>query len=224
MGHYFPQCVPTPLVNKIVDSEPWKTPERGTIVFAPLTNIVNLIYITARFSPVYVVPVNSKSFVTYSLTSLIWKLFHAENLRKGVTKPLSEIIKTVNAPLVILAEGAPTNGSGLLKFVAFEAAVPFHTQIQVIGFTHDDQTEKFICGSWFRYVLGLFGRVYAPFSAVTTFAEDMPRCYGKLNREYLEKVRGVLGKLLHIPLLDLGADEYIAYIESYQKLGKGHLE
>jgi hypothetical protein len=224
LGHYFTRCVPRPLVQKIVDSEKWKTPKRGTIVFAPLTNFVNLLYMTARFSPVYAVPSESNGFVTYDVIRLIWRLWHSENLRDGATKSLATVLEEANGPVVILAEGALTNGLGLLKFVPFEADLPQGTEVQVLGFVHEDGSVNFVCGSWFGYVVKLLGRFYASFSVVTTMEADLPQPQGKITAEYLEKVRSVLGRLLHIPLLELGADDFLAYVESFRKLGKVHTD
>jgi hypothetical protein len=224
LGHFFPKCVPTPLVNKIVEPEKWRMPKKGTIVIAPLTNFINLVYMTAVFSPVYAIPVDSKSFVTYTVLGLIWRVLHSRDLRDGEKKGLKEILAGADGPVVIFPEAAPTNGSGLLKFVAFEAEVPKETEVQLLGFIHEDDGVAFISGGWLRYLARVFGRFYSPFSAVTSLAGDLQQPAGKITAKYIEVVRGALGRLLRIPLLDLDANDYLACVESSRPGGKQHVD
>ena len=222
MGRLFVKCKPTPLINKVQDdTEKWKRPKRGTIVFAPLTSFLNLVYMTARFSPIYLVPSGDGSTaVVYGFLGLTRKLLTSADVREGNKVNMTEFIKNANRAIVIFAEGAPTNGTGILSFVEFECDIPENAVIQILGFKHEFEgvSPNFVCGSWFPYLLQIIGTMNEQMSVVTCLEKDVPKHSGKLNKEFNEKVRTVMGKLLRIPLLSVGANEFIGYREAFRQL------
>jgi hypothetical protein len=103
--------------------------------------------------------------------------------------------------------------------------LPSGTVVQVLGFKHATPAANFVCGDWFRYLLGMFGRWWSQMSVLTTLEKDLPQPEGKITPKYLEDIRTVLGKLLNVPLLDgLGADEYLGFLQEAAKQGKRHAD
>ena len=229
MGRFFVKCKPTALINKVHDEEQkWRKPKRGTIVFAPLTSFLNLAFMTARFSPVYLVPCGDGNAVEYGFLGLTKKLLSADDVREGPKVSIAEVVKKATRAVVIFAEGAPTNGTGILSFVQFECEIPENTEVQIMGFKHEFEgvSPNFVCGSGFKYLLQIVGTFSATMSAVVCLEKDVPKHSGKLDKAYLDKVREVMGKLLRLPLLSIGADDFIGYrnafLASNGKLPKEH--
>lgn len=222
LGKLWAKCRPTPLIKKIVPDEKWKKPKPGSIVFAPLSSLLNLVYMSARFSPIYVIPVDKDHGIEYGFLGIALHILRMKDLRKGNKKNLSDIVKAAKRPVVIFGEAAPTNGQGILKFVPFELAIEKDTDVQVLGFSHDFDgvSPNFASGSAFKYVLAMFGTTYAKMDVFTTLEKDKPQHNGKIDAEFIEKVRDIMSKLMHVPVLSIGADDYVGYVESYKKLGK----
>jgi hypothetical protein len=220
LGSYFESCHPAPLINKIFEQEKWRKPRRNTIIFAPLTSVVHLLYMSARFSPLFVIPINATDCVVYSLVALTKAILARRDLRVGRSQKLASIVAQKSDPIVILAESAATNGLGILQYAALNCELPEGTTVKILGFRSKEPT--FICENWFLYVLRLFARFGGSLSPVSPLESDTPKTPQKLTGEYVEEVRVVTGKLLHLPLLALTADDARGFINECQKGGKAH--
>lgn len=224
VGRIVAKCNPTPLIKKIVPEERWRKPKPGSIVFAPLSSLINLIYMSARFSPIYVIPVDETHGIEYGFLGLAFRILRMKDLRTGAKKKLSEILKDAKRPVVIFGEAAPTNGNGILKFVPFQLEVEKNTDVQVLGFKHDFEgvSPNFVSGSAVKYVLSMYGTTWSKMEVFTTLEKDKLQHNGKIDAEFLERVRDTMSKLMHVPTLSIGADDYVGFVEYYRKLGKEH--
>ena len=226
-GSYWVPAVPTPLINKIIEPEKWKRPTHGDVIFAPLNSFLDLIWLSVRMSPVFMIPTGEDSAVVYSLFPLMFRLLLNLDLRNGGTKVvISEYLKTAKPkrkfPIVIFAEAAPTNGTGILKYQKINCEVPETTKVQVLGFKREftGVSPNRVSGSLVKYVLQIFGRFYEKATVLVALEKDVEQPNGKFTPEYLEKIRVVTGKLLKLPLLELDADSYVQFIKVYNNGGK----
>ncbi|OHT05044.1 hypothetical protein TRFO_06023 [Tritrichomonas foetus] len=230
-GNYYTPAVPTPLIKKIIEPQKWKRPNYGDVVFAPLNSFKDLIWMAFTMSPAFLIPIGEDLAVQYTLFPLILKLLFNKDLRNGQFKvKISDFIKQAKDkkkyPVVIFAECAPTNGTGLLKFAKIDCPIPEDTNIQIIGFKRQFEgvSPNRASGSLFKYILQTYGALHEKATALVALEKDVPRHEGRITPEFVEKVREVTGKLLHLPLLELDADTYVEYIRAYREKGKGKVK
>jgi hypothetical protein len=214
-GYYSARCVPVPLINRIVEPESFKTPKKGTIVIAPLTSIINLLWLTANFSPQFLIPINHSTVVNYSIWSIVRKMIFLKDLREGEPVNFEKLVSEAKRPLVIFPEASTTNGLGLLKFVPLDSRISERTRLVVLGFKNE--AEDFISKQWIMDVLRNFGRLVGSLKVISVLEKDIPDFSGRLE---MEKIREITGRLLHLPLLTLSVDDHRQYLVAAEKQSK----
>lgn len=220
-GVYWVKVVPTPLIKKIVLDETWEKPSHGDLVFAPLASYLNLIWLNLKLSPTFAIPVSKDEVVVRSFHALVYKILTNQELRNGKSEKLVDVLsrnkKKMRGPVVIFAEGAPTNGTGVLKFMPIQCDLPEGTKVSAIGFVHEytGVSPNYVCGSSINYILNMYGRLHGSMKVVVALKKDLPSHDGKLTPEFNENIRDILAKIMRVQTLALGADQYREYINEY---------
>ena len=222
-GQFYTPTALTPLVKKIVEGS-WKKPSHGDLVITHLTSYLNLIWLQFKLAPTFMVPVSADECVTFSLQSLLIYLFRHKDLRtKGKPKKIQSVINSSRrkkqGPIVVLAEGAPTNGEGLLKFQCFNAKINEKTKIQVLGFVREFRgcSPNMTCTNGIAHVIRQLGKFYTKCEVKIALDSDVGRPKDDMiTEEFIEKERNVLSRLIKLPTTELDANSYNEFMEAYK--------
>lgn len=224
-----------PLINKRFEPESWEGANSGDIIISPLTSYLDILWLETKLSPVFAIPVDETHVVVYTFYKLIFSILNHRNLRSGNCQEIQNVVEKARrsklGPVVIFPESAPSNGLGILKFIPLNFAVSPETRILLLAFhnTGDGNTPNFVCQKPFPHLIQMAGRLYAPiqaFAPLHNYIEPLQpsKFNNKVTPELLENIREVLGKLLNIPLLQIGANECRGFLDAYLSESGDHLK
>jgi len=221
-GQYWTSVIPTPLIKVFLTDTKWEKPSHGEIVFTHLTSYVNLFWLQAKLSPLYIIPTSNGKCVVRGIFSMFWKILLQKDLADGSEMSIADVVtmskKKRRGPLVVFAEGAPTNGEGILEFSKFSIPSKDCT-VHILGFhrVFKGITPNFIAGNGFLHLIKTLGTLKADVIVKVALKKDVPQLSDTTDNEYIEKCRGILSKLMNIPTVEISSKDYKTFIQAFNK-------
>jgi hypothetical protein len=219
---------PTPLVDTYSEPEEMDNPSPGDIIICNCASYINLAWLSYKFSPIFILPVGDGRFLPKSFYQLLIQILGSKDLRVGRSVDLSVILQTAKdraCPIVLFPECAVTNGTGILKFADFRnsAAIPDGVKFHIFGFVHWESavSPNFVNGNGFAHLAAMLGRFFSGLQVKVALPQDVPRVAdGQIDDDFVQRARYVLGKIMGVELVELGASDFPAAPE--RRRGKRH--
>jgi hypothetical protein len=214
----------TPLVKRLVEGS-WEKPGNGDVIFTHCTSYINLFWLQFKLSPTFIVPVSEENCNVLSIHSLVYRLLVHKDLRETKNpKKIEDVIRGARkgrkGPVVVLAEGAPTNGEGLLKFQCFNAELEEDTRIHVLGFSRAFKgcSPNLTATNGLAHLIRQLGKFYTKCEVKAALEGDVGHPPNdKITKQFVEKEREVLSRLTKLPTTALDADSYNGFMDFYNK-------
>eukprot|EP00162_Nutomonas_longa_P008069 comp18241_c0_seq1/m.32256 comp18241_c0_seq1/g.32256 ORF comp18241_c0_seq1/g.32256 comp18241_c0_seq1/m.32256 type:complete len:325 (-) comp18241_c0_seq1:39-1013(-) len=102
---------------------------KGSVIVTNAVDLAQIVYLAARFSPTFVIPPNKNNDVgkktqdCVKATGLLGALLHFASYKRMTEEDapdsFEDVVKNAPGPVVVFAEGAMSNGRGLLDFYPF---------------------------------------------------------------------------------------------------------
>ena len=219
-GHWWISAIPTPLIKKIVDEKKWKKPTHGDLIFTTCTSYLNLFWLQATLSPLFIIPTTNNKCIVKGIHSLILKILFRQNLTEGNEESIEEVIENSKkkkfGPLVILSEGSPTNGEGILRFSTFNCNIK-DSFVQLIVFSRQiiGKSPNYVVGNPFIHLIYMLGTFKRSVEVKVALQNDVEQPKGEINSNKIEEYRKTLSKLMDIPLLELSGKDYHNFLIQY---------
>jgi hypothetical protein len=138
-----------------VDQQKLEKSSPGCIIFSQSTSYLNLFWLEAAFTPIYVVPFQNGEVSKVSFATILRSILLSKGLGEGKEVYFSEDTRTAKVPIVIFPEAAPSNGDTLLIFRPFCGTISERRRVHVLGFAHSRSGvgPSFVAGSFFKHLL-----------------------------------------------------------------------
>lgn len=213
-GLFHVKVEPTQVIRRVADAERWNKPGKGTLIIAQSSSYINALWLDMKLSPKFVVPGENGKVHVVSMHKLIINILRSKGLRSGEAVDLEKVMEGAKGPVVIFPEAAPTNGDGILKFKLFNAPQNAVKSVQIMGFKHNRSgiSPCFVTGNAFVHLLEMLGSFVSSMEVKVACKVDSIQPKEGLTEEYINATREVLAKILRIPTLMLGEEDFHTFV------------
>lgn len=214
-GIFNPHEQPTALVDTYSEVEEIEEPAGGDIIIANFASYINLFWLQCKYSPIFVIPVDSENVVVKTVHQLMFQIIGRANLLRGVKRRFSDVYnhaKKNRIPLVVFPEAAVTNGKCLIKFQDFGIGTDISSsKIHILGFVHWQYiiSPNYIHGNGFLHFMMMLGRLFGGLKIKVGLPQDMPKPKnGKIDAAFIERAQYVLSTIMDVSVIDACANDY----------------
>lgn len=191
-------------------------PSRGDIIISNHASPLDLLYLTAAYSPQYLL-LTSTGVTHVSIWSLITRIGCAPSETNGTPLDLTTVVRKGKAPIVLLAEGATSNGKGVLSFPRIQSLLETtgrecpSKRVFALGIAYsNDKRETFTVGS----KMALFFRLLTePICAIKARVTAIP--------PDTENVQLVVASMAGVPPLRISADLGRQFVKHWERTNEG---
>ncbi|RMX65036.1 hypothetical protein KXD40_006488 [Peronospora effusa] len=224
---------------------------RGDVVVCNYTSFLEILYLSKRFSPVFVIATGVKSndeslvHVCGLMEALYWSLampVSAERVKP--TRKLADVVRRASGPVVVLPEGARSNGKAVLKFVPVLQTLPVKTRVHLVAFRYEYKRfspSHTIGGAWSHLFWTAF-HLYHTMRVTVLNAKDLkldeltPAKLSSskssktqedsktLSTDQVEKLRSLLAAILRTKTVDLGPEDLLSFTKYWNHVNSGGRE
>ncbi|CAI5743741.1 unnamed protein product [Peronospora destructor] len=221
---------------------------RGDVVVCNHTSFLEILYLSKRFSPVFVIATegktNDESLV--HVCGLMEALYRSLAMpvsaeRVKPTRKLADVVRRASGPVVVLPEGARSNGKAVLKFVPVLQNLPVKTRMHLVAFRYEYRRfspSLTVGGAWSHLFWTAF-HLYHTMRVTVLNAKDLKLddlTRGKLSSsksskkqedsktlstDQVEKLRLLLAAMLRTKTVDLGLEDLLSFNKYWNHVNSG---
>lgn len=191
-------------------------PSRGDIIISNHASPLDLLYLTAAYSPQYLL-LTPTGVVSLSMYNLLTRIGCAPPEITKMSSDLTTVVRKAKAPVILLAEGATSNGKGVLSFPQIQSLLEKNgrecpsTRVFGLGISYsNDKRETFTLGSkitlFFRLLTEPACTIKARVTAIPVDAEN---------------VQMVVASLAGVPPLRVSADLGRQFVKHWERTNEG---
>ncbi|ETK77638.1 hypothetical protein L915_16110 [Phytophthora nicotianae] len=220
----------------------------GDVLVCNYTSFLEIMYLAKRFSPVFVFATESKSndgglvHVCGLLEALYRSLampVSAERVKP--TRKITDVVRRAAGPVVVLPEGARSNGKAVLRFIPVLQNLPIKTRVHLVGFRYEFKRfspSQSAGGAWAHLFWTAF-HLYHTMRVAVLSAKDLnlddltptklPSSKSSkkqensktLSTDQVEKLRSLLAAMLRTKTVDLGPEDFVSFNNYWQHVNSG---
>lgn len=216
----------------------------GDVLICNFTSFFEVLYLSKRFSPVFVFATNTGSddgglvHVCGLLEALYRSLaMPVTTERVKPTRKIADVVRRASGPVVVLPEGVRSNGKAVLRFVPVLQNLPVKTRVHLVAFRYEfkhfspSQPAGGACSH-------LFWTAFHPYHTmrVTVLgAKDLnletlipvklssskKQVSKTLSTDQVEKLRSLLAAMLRTKTVDMGPEDFITFNNYWKHVNSG---
>ncbi|KAG7396958.1 hypothetical protein PHYBOEH_001471 [Phytophthora boehmeriae] len=214
----------------------------GDIVVCNYTSFVEILYLARRFSPVFV-------FATEGKTDKVHVCGLPEALYRSLAMPVSaervkpsrkiaDVVRRASGPIVVLPEGARSNGKAVLRFIPVLEDLSVKTRVHLVAFRYEFKkfSPSHSAGSGWSHLFWMAFHLYHTMRVTVLNAKDLDvkelipatMLRGKkqessktLTTVQVEKLRSLLAAMLRTKVVDLGPEDFVSFNAYWKHVNSG---
>ncbi|CAI5742186.1 unnamed protein product [Hyaloperonospora brassicae] len=220
----------------------------GDVVVCNSTSFLEVLYLAKRFSPVFVYGTDEKSASGHlvHVCGLLEALFRSLTMpvtaeRVKPTRKMADVIRRASGPVVLLPEGARSNGKAVLRFTSLLQNLPTQTRVHLMSFRYEFKrfSPSHTAGGAWSHLFWTAFHLYHTMSVTLLHAQDLklndltstklPSSKNKkkqeesetLSSDQVEKLRSLLAAMLRTKTVDLGLDDFVSFNNYWDHVNGG---
>ncbi|KAL4162888.1 hypothetical protein PRNP1_003420 [Phytophthora ramorum] len=220
----------------------------GDVVVCNYTSFLEVLYLAKRFSPVFVFATEGKSddgglvHVCGLLEALYRSLampVSAERVKP--TRKITDVVRRAAGPVVVLPEGARSNGKAVLRFIPVLQNLPVSTRLHLVAFRYEFKrfSPSHTAGGAWSHLFWTAFHLYHTMRVTVLNAKDLnlndltptklPSSKSSKKQEdsktlstaQVEKLRSLLAAMLRTKAVDLGPEDFVSFNTYWKHVNSG---
>lgn len=219
----------------------------GDVLLCNFTSFLEVLYLSKRFSPVFVFATDTKSedgglvHVCGLLEALYRSLampVTAERVKP--TRKIADVVRRASGPIVVFPEGVRSNGKAVLRFLPVLQNLPVKTRVHLVAFRYEYKhfsPSQPAGGAWSHLFWTAFHLHHSMRVTVLsakdlslddlTIAKLSSRNSSKkqnssmLSIDQVEKLRSLLAAMLRTRTVDMGPADFVTFNNYWKHVNSG---
>ncbi|RLN72882.1 hypothetical protein BBJ28_00020681 [Nothophytophthora sp. Chile5] len=219
----------------------------GDVVVCNHTSFVEILYLARRFSPVFVFATEQggDDGGLVHLCGLLEALYRSLALpvsddRVKPSRKIADVVRRASGPVVVLPEGARSNGKAVLRFLPVLQALPTATRVHLMAFRYEFKrfSPSQSAGGGWSHVFWMAFHLYHTLRVTMLNAKELdleewaaPKLTAKpskkqessktLSSRQTEKLRELLAAMLRTKAVDLGPADFVSFNNYWKHVNGG---
>ncbi|KAE9338237.1 hypothetical protein PR003_g11611 [Phytophthora rubi] len=220
----------------------------GDVVVCNYTSFLEVLYVAKRFSPVFVFAAEGKSDNggLVHVCGLVEALYRSLALpvsaeRVKPTRKIADVVKRASGPVVVLPEGARSNGKAVLRFIPVLQNLPTRTRVHLVAFRYEFKrfSPSHTAGGAWSHLFWTAFHLYHTMRVTVLNAKDLnlddltptklPSSKSSkkqgdsktLSTDQVEKLRALLAAMLRTKAVDLGPEDFVSFNNYWNHVNGG---
>eukprot|EP00644_Phytophthora_capsici_P013217 jgi/Phyca11/101129/e_gw1.5.717.1 len=220
----------------------------GDVVVCNYTSFLEILYLAKRFSPVFIFATEGKTddgglvHVCGLMEALYRSLampVSAERVKP--TRKIADVVHRASGPVVVLPEGARSNGKAVLKFIPILQNLPVKTRVHLVAFRYEFKgfSPSHTTGGAWSHLFWTAFHLYHTMRVTVLSAKDLnlndltPTKLASnksskkqedsktLSTDQVEKLRSLLAAMLRTKVVDLGPEDFVSFNNYWKHVNGG---
>ncbi|KAF4319299.1 hypothetical protein BBO99_00004826 [Phytophthora kernoviae] len=217
----------------------------GDVVVCNYTSFVEILYLARRFSPVFVFATEGKTdngglVHVCGLPEALYRSLampvSAERVKP--TRKIADVVRRASGPIVILPEGARSNGKAVLRFIPLLENLPVKTRVHLVAFRYEFKhfSPSHSAGSGWLHLFWMAFHLYHTIRVTVLNARDLnlkelipatmlrskkQESSKTLTTVQVEKLRSLLAAMLRTKVVDLGPKDFVSFNAYWKHVNSG---
>ncbi|KAL7681863.1 putative phospholipid/glycerol acyltransferase [Plasmopara halstedii] len=219
----------------------------GDVLVCNHTSFLEILYLSKRFSPVFVFATNNEhdSGGLVHVCGLLEALYRSlampvSDERVKATRKIADVVRRASGPVVVLPEGARSNGKAVLRFVPLLQNLPVKVRLHLVAFRYEFKHFspcQTVGGAWSHLFWTAF-HVYHSMRVIVLSAKDLnlddvtqmklsssksskKQDSQTLSTDQVEKLRLLLAAMLRTKTVDMGPEDLVTFNNYWKHLNSG---
>ncbi|RLN54764.1 hypothetical protein BBJ29_007778 [Phytophthora kernoviae] len=195
----------------------------GDVVVCNYTSFVEILYLARCFSPVFVFATEGKTDNggLVHVCGLPEALYRSLSMpvsaeRVKPTRKIADVVRRASGPIVILPEGARSNGKAVLRFIPLLENLPVKTRVHLVAFRYEFKhfSPSHSAGSGWDLNL----KELIPATMLRGKKQESSKT---LTTVQVEKLRSLLAAMLRTKVVDLGPKDFVSFNAYWKHVNSG---
>ncbi|GMF22006.1 unnamed protein product [Phytophthora lilii] len=220
----------------------------GDVVVCNYTSFLEVLYLSKRFSPTFVFATEGKSDDggLVHVCGLLEALYRSLALpvsaeRVKPTRKIADVVRRASGPVVVLPEGARSNGKAVLRFIPVLQNLPVKTRVHLVAFRYEYKrfSPSHTAGGAWSHLFWTAFHLYHTMRVTVLSAKDLnlddltptklPSNKSSKKQEdsktlstpQVEKLRSLLAAMLRTKPVDLGPEDFVSFNNYWKHVNSG---
>ncbi|KAL3658053.1 hypothetical protein V7S43_016897 [Phytophthora oleae] len=220
----------------------------GDVVVCNYTSFLEILYLAKCFSPVFIFATQGKTddgglvHVCGLMEALYRSLampVSAERVKP--TRKIADVVRRASGPVVVLPEGARSNGKAVLKFIPMLQNLSVKTRVHLVAFRYEFKgfSPSHTAGGAWSHLFWTAFHLYHTMHVTVLSAKDLnlndltPTKLASnksskkqedaktLSTDQVEKLRSLLAAMLRTKTVDLGPEDFVSFNNYWKHVNGG---
>uniref|UniRef100_M4BVL6 Phospholipid/glycerol acyltransferase domain-containing protein n=1 Tax=Hyaloperonospora arabidopsidis (strain Emoy2) TaxID=559515 RepID=M4BVL6_HYAAE len=221
---------------------------RGDVVVCNSTSFLEVLYLAKRFSPVFVYAIDEKSDTgnLVHVCGLLEALYRSLTMpvtaeRVKPTRKIADVVRRASGPIVLLPEGARSNGKAVLRFTSLLQNLSVRARVHLMAFRYEFKrfSPSHTAGGAWPHLFWTAFHLYHTMRVTLLNARDLnlndltsakqPSSRNRkkledsetLSSDQVEKLRSLLAAMLRTKTVDLGLEDFVSFNNYWNHVNSG---